>query len=143
MSAKSHAIQILMLSGFCWWCIGHALLLELTEIMDIESKLQKITGSSRLGNWTALANWDYLNFGLHLWGLITVYLAISLHTAKSLVIRDWERNSRLPRSLGTGSRHRWKTFFLKLLPILGKNGHFKPMIKNVYRLTITILCQNE
>lgn len=37
---KSDAIQILMLLGFCWCCIVHTLLLELTEIVDNEANVE-------------------------------------------------------------------------------------------------------
>jgi len=47
VSAKSHAIQILMLPGFCWWCTGQALLLELTEITDTESKIGSLQKTAR------------------------------------------------------------------------------------------------
>lgn len=47
VNAKSHATQILMLSGVCCWCIGQALLLELTEITDTESKRGSLQKTAR------------------------------------------------------------------------------------------------
>lgn len=67
----------------------------------------------------------------------------SLHTAKLLVTRDWERNSIDFEGLWVQAAGINETFFLKSMPILGTNVNFKPVIKTVYRLTITYVRMNE
>jgi len=96
----------------------------------------------RLANWTAWANWDYLKFGPHLWVLLTVYSVLVCALLSFL----WSGTGK-----GTlGFQDLWvqaaginETFFLKSLPVLGTNGNFKPVIKTVYRLTITYVRMNE
>lgn len=139
---KSHAIQSLMLLGFSWWCIVYALLLELTEIVDIRSKrgnLQKTTRSCYASKLDCLGKPRLPGFRPTPLRTDHCILSSSLHNAELPMVRDWQTNSRLPTSLGTGNRHGWDIIFhFKSSPIWGINSNFKPVIKIVYRLTVMV-----